>query len=146
MEEALAFTGETGPYVQNALVRARNIFGKLEADGHPVAALLQRARELDLTGFLTGEEGDEVWSLLMLMARSEEVAEQAIRAEDVALVAKHAFAVAQAFHSYYQKPRYSLLRAGNEDLRACRTLVVDAFARQMEVLLGLLGIPVPDRM
>ena len=146
MEEALAFTGETGPYVQNAVVRARNIFGKLEADGHPVAALLQRARELDLTAFLAGEEGDEAWSLLMLMARSEEVAEQAIRAEDVALVAKHAFAVAQAFHSYYQKPRYSLLRAESEDLRACRTLVVDAFVRQMEVLLGLLGIPVPDRM
>jgi len=146
MEEALAFTGETGPYLQNAVVRARNIFGKLEAEGHSVKALLARARELDLAPFLAGEEGDEVWSLLLLMARTEEVAEQAIRAEDVALVAKHAFAVAQAFHSYYQKPRYSLLRAESEDLRACRTLVVDAFVRQMEILLGLLGIPVPDRM
>ena len=34
MEEALAFTGETGPYVQNGVVRARNIFAKLEAEGH----------------------------------------------------------------------------------------------------------------
>ena len=34
MEEALAFTGETGPYLQNAVVRARNIFGKLAAEGH----------------------------------------------------------------------------------------------------------------
>jgi arginyl-tRNA synthetase len=146
MEEALAFTGETGPYVQNAVVRARNIFAKLEAEGHRVADLLARARTLDLGSFLCGEEGDEVWSLLLLMARTEEVAEQAIRAEDVALVAKHAFAVAQAFHSYYQKPRYSLLYAETEDLRACRTLVVDAFVRQMEVLLALLGIPVPERM
>jgi arginyl-tRNA synthetase len=146
MEEALAFTGETGPYVQNAVVRARNIFGKLEAEGHSVPALLQRARSAGLERFLEGEEGDEVWSLLLLMARSEEVAEQAIRAEDVALVAKHAFAVAQAFHSYYQKPRYSLLHAESEELRACRTLVVDAFVRQMQVLLELLGIPVPDRM
>jgi arginyl-tRNA synthetase len=31
MEEALAFTGETGPYVQNGVVRARSIFAKLEA-------------------------------------------------------------------------------------------------------------------
>jgi len=146
MEEALAFTGETGPYVQNAVVRARNIFGKLEAEGHRVADLLARARSLDLSSFLSGEEGDEVWSLLLLMARSEEVAEQAIRAEDVALVAKHAFAVAQAFHSYYQKPKYSVLHAETEDLRACRLLVVDAFVRQMDVLLGLLGIPVPERM
>jgi len=146
MEEALAFTGETGPYVQNAVVRARNIFGKLEAEGHRVADLLARARALDFSSFLSGEEGDEAWALLLLMARSEEVAEQAIRAEDVALVAKHAFAVAQAFHSYYQKPRYSVLHAETADLRASRTFVVDAFVRQMEVLLGLLGIPVPERM
>jgi arginyl-tRNA synthetase len=146
MEEALAFTGETGPYVQNAVVRARNIFAKLEAEGHRVEALLARARALDLGAFLSGEEGDEAWSLLLLMARSDEVVEQAIRAEDVALAAKHAFAVAQAFHSYYQKPKYSVLHAETEDLRACRTLVVDAFVRQVELLLGLLGIPVPERM
>jgi arginyl-tRNA synthetase len=146
MEEALAFTGETGPYVQNAVVRARNILGKLEAEGHPVRGLLDCARALDLSALLAGEEGDEVWSLLLLMSRSEEVAEQAIRAQDVALVAKHAFAVAQAFHSYYQKPRYSVLHAESGNLRAFRTLVVDAFVRQMEVLLDLLGIPIPDRM
>jgi arginyl-tRNA synthetase len=146
MEEALAFTGETGPYVQNAVVRARNILGKLEAEGHRVTDLVARARALDLCAFLSGEEGDEVWSLLLLMARSEEVAEQAIRGEDVALVAKHAFAVAQAFHSYYQKPKYSVLYAETEDIRASRTLVVDTFVRQMESLLGVLGIPVPERM
>ena len=146
MEEALAFTGETGPYVQNAVVRARNIFAKLEAEGHRVEALLDRALSLDLGAFLSGEEGDEAWSLLLLMARTDEVVEQAIRAEDVALAAKHAFAVAQAFHSWYQKPRYSVLHAETEDLRAGRTLVVDAFVRQVEILLGLLGIPVPERM
>jgi len=146
MEEALAFTGETGPYLQNAVVRARNIFGKLEAEGHSVKTLLAWARELDLAPFLAGEEGDEVWSLLLLMARTEEIAEQAIRAEDVALAAKHAFAVAQAFHSYYQKPKYSLVHAESGDRRACRALVVFAFVRQMEALLGLLGIPVPERM
>jgi arginyl-tRNA synthetase len=146
MEEALAFTGETGPYVQNAVVRARNIFPKLEAEGRSVPALLAHARALDLGAFLSGEEGDEAWSLLLLMARTDEVVEQAIRAEDVALAAKHAFAVAQAFHSYYQKPKYSVLHAETEDLRACRVFVVDAFVRQMDLLLGLLGIPVPERM
>jgi arginyl-tRNA synthetase len=146
MEEALAFTGETGPYLQNAVVRARNIFGKLAAEGHDPATLVARARSLDLRTFLTGEEGDLAWSLLLLMARSEEVAEQAIAAEDVALVAKHAFAVAQAFHSYYQKPQHSLLHAASEELRACRALVVDAFVRQMQVLMGVLGIPLPERM
>ncbi len=146
MEEALAFVGETGPYIQNAVVRARNIFAKLEAERHPVAELLARGETLDLGPLLEGEEGDEVWSLLLLMSRSDEVAEQSIRAEDVALLAKHVFSVAQAFHSYYQKPKYSVLYAQTDDQRVFRTLLVSAFVRQMEGLLDLLGIPVPERM
>jgi arginyl-tRNA synthetase len=146
MDEALAFTGETGPYIQNGLVRARNIFAKLEAEGHAVEPLVEAGRGLDLGGLLSGEEGDEVWSLLLLMARSEEVAEQAVKSEEVALLAKHAFAVAQAFHAYYQKPRYSVLYAASDELRAFRALVVDSFVRHMDVLAGLLGIPVPERM
>ena len=146
MDEALAFTGETGPYVQNGVVRARSIFAKMEAEGHSVAGLLERAEGLDLDVLLSGEEGDEVWSLLMLMARSEEVVEQTVRSEEAALLARHAFAVAQAFHSYYQKPRYSVLYAASEDLRAFRVMVVDAFVRQMDGLLAVLGIPVPERM
>jgi arginyl-tRNA synthetase len=146
MEEALAFVGETGPYIQNGIVRARNILAKLEAAGHDVAALRARALNLDLPSLLTGEEGDEVWALLLLIARSPEVGEQAVRADEVSLLAKHTFAVAQAFHSYYQKPQYSVLYADSDDRRAFRVLVVDAFLAQMRVLGGLLGIPVPDRM
>jgi arginyl-tRNA synthetase len=146
MDEALAFVGETGPYIQNSLVRARNIFAKLEAEGHRVDDLLERARSLDLDRLLAGEEGNEVWSLLVLIARSEEVAEQAVRAEEVSLLAKHTFAVAQAFHSYYQKPGYSVLYAQSDELRAFRALVVDCFVRQMTVLTDVLGIPVPERM
>jgi arginyl-tRNA synthetase len=138
--------GETGPYIQNAVVRARNILAKLEAEEHRVADLVARGETLDLGRLLEGEEGDEVWSLLLLMSRSDEVAEQSIRAEDVALLAKHVFSVAQAFHSYYQQPKYSVLYAETDDQRAFRTLLVIAFVRQMEGLLGLLGIPVPERM
>jgi len=146
MDEALAFVGETGPYVQNAVVRARAIFAKLAAEGHDVDALVQRALTLDLDALLSGEEGDEVWSLLMLMARSEEIVEQGVEGEEVSLLAKHAFSVAQAFHSYYQKPKYSVLHAESDERRAFRVLVVDAFVRQMTALLALLGIPIPERM
>jgi arginyl-tRNA synthetase len=146
MEEALAFVGETGPYIQNAVVRARNILAKLEAEGRSLRALREAARAQDLGAFLASEEGGEVWSLLLLMARTDEVAEQAIRGQEVALLAKHTFAVAQAFHSYYQKPAYSVLHAEDERARAWRLQVVDAFLRGMQTLTGLLGIPVPDRM
>jgi arginyl-tRNA synthetase len=132
--------------VQNSIVRARNIFSKLEAAGHDVASLRARATQLDLGAFLSGEEGDEAWALLLLIARSPEAAEQAVRADEVSLVAKHTFSVAQAFHSYYQKPQYSVLYADSEDRRAFRVLLVDAFLAQMKVLVDILGIPIPDRM
>src|SRR4029450_1780201 len=90
MEEALAFTGETGPYIQNGVVRAGNIFAKLAADGHAREALVAQGRALDLGALLSGEEGDEVWALLVLMARSEEVVEQTVTSQQVALRAKHA--------------------------------------------------------
>jgi arginyl-tRNA synthetase len=146
MDEALAFTGETGPYIQNGVVRARNILAKLAAEGHDPAAQLERSRGLDLAQLLAGEEGDEVWELLLLMARSEEAAEQAVRSQELAALAKHAFAVAQAFHAYYQKPAYSVVYADSDDRRAFRTLVVDCFLKQMQTLTELLGIPVPERM
>jgi arginyl-tRNA synthetase len=146
MEEALAFTGETGPYVQNGVVRARSILGKLEAQGHARDALGQAGAALDLGAALAGEEGDEVWSLLVLMARSEEIVEQTVQSQEVALLAKHVFTVAQAFHSYYQNAKYSVLRAESDERRAFRALVVDLFLRQMAELTDLLGIPVPERM
>jgi arginyl-tRNA synthetase len=146
MEEALAFVGETGPYIQNSIVRARNILAKLESGGHDLAGLRKRGAELDHSSLLAGAEGDEVWGLLLLIARSPEIAEQAVRADEVSLLAKHTFVVAQSFHSYYQKAQHSVLHAGSEDLRAFRTLVVDAFLAQMQSLAGLLAIPIPDRM
>ena len=44
MDEALAFTGETGPYIQNGVVRARNIFAKLSGRGAQPGRRSSRAR------------------------------------------------------------------------------------------------------
>jgi arginyl-tRNA synthetase len=146
LEEALAFVGETGPYVQNAVVRARSIFKKMAEAGHDVTALVQKAEALDLDAALDGEEGDEIWSLLLLMARTDELVAQAVDGEEVSLPARHAFAVAQSYHSYFQKPKYSVLHAESDERRALRVFVVDTFVRQMTSLLHLLGIPIPERM
>jgi arginyl-tRNA synthetase len=146
MEEALAFVGETGPYIQNSVVRARSIFKKMAEAGFDVADLVRRGAQLDLDAALADEEGDEVWGLLTLMARTDEMLEQAIAGEEPAVAARHAFSVAQAYHSYVQKAKYSVLHAESDDKRAFRVFVVDAFVRQMTVLLDLLGIPVPERM
>lgn len=147
MAEALAFTGETGPYIQNSVVRARSILTKLGAEGHDVAALLARAQSGSLLpDWLATPEGTAAWELFLAMARSEEIVEAACRSEEPSLMTRHVFQVAQAFHGYYQNPAHSVLRAENDDLRAVRVLVVDLFVRHVSSLASLLGIPIPERM
>ena len=147
MEEALAFTGETGPYIQNSVVRARSILTKVASEGHDVDAL--RTRALDptlLTSWLDTEEGASAWSLFLALARTDEAIETAVRTEEPSVMTRHAFQVAQAFHGYYQNPAHTVVRAETEDLRAVRVLVVDLFVRHTLHIALLLGIPIPDRM
>ena len=147
MEEALAFTGETGPYIQNSVVRARSILAKVSGEGHDLNALLKRALDRDLlSGWLATEEGSSAWSLFLAMARTDEAIETAVRTEEPSVMTRHAFQIAQAFHGYYQNPAHTVLRAETEDLRAVRVLVVDLFVRHTTDIARLLGIPIPDRM
>ncbi len=147
MEEALAFTGETGPYIQNSVVRARSILARLAAEGHDLQALLKRALDKDLlSSWLATEEGSSAWSLFLAMARTDEAIETAVRTEEPSVMTRHAFQIAQAFHGYYQNPAHTVLRAETEDLRAVRVLVVDLFVRHTTDVAGLLGIPIPERM
>ena len=146
MDEALAFTGETGPYIQNGVVRARNIFAKLEAEGHRVAGSAGRAGALDLAP--SGRRG----------GRRGLVAADADGAHATKWRSRRC--APRRWRSWPNTPSpwprpstpttrsraYSVLHAESDDLRAFRMLVVDAFVRQMEALTACSGIPVPERM
>ena len=147
MEEALAFTGETGPYIQNSVERARSILARVAGEGHDVPALLKRALDPTLLStWLTTAEGASAWSLFLAMARTDEAIETAVRTEEPSVMTRQAFQIAQAFHGYYQNPAHSVLRAESEDLRAVRVLVVDHFTPHTTAVARLLGIPIPERM
>ena len=145
-KEALAFEGETGPYLQYSVVRARNIFRKFQ-ESHPDFNP-QRLGELvsgnQLKMFLAGKDGDAFWELILLAAQLEMVADQAIAAAEPAVVAKYAFRLAQAFNNFYH--RYRILSeadpARQNFLLYLVHLVNDSLARTLE----LLGIEVPERM
>ena len=74
LDEALSFEGESGPYIQYAVVRANNIFQKLQQrDGVDERALLQTLADIP-AGELTGEHGDhELWALVLEASRLDEV-------------------------------------------------------------------------
>ena len=93
-KEALSFEGETGPYVQYAVVRARNIFRK--AGTTPEAALA----EVNVGDYLEGEGATGLWELWIMASRLSLLLEQCIAAAEPAYLARHAFQLAQLVQQF----------------------------------------------
>jgi arginyl-tRNA synthetase len=148
-EEVLAFEGETGPYVQYAVVRASNIFAKLrERQGYRLADLAESLRRADY-GYL--EEADDAaaggtdhWELVLEITRLGQVVSGARATLELSALAKHLFNLAQLFNGWYHK--YRVLDEPDEGVRHLRILITHLFRRQMIRGLDLMGIGVPARM
>ncbi len=141
-QEALRFEGETGPYVQYAVVRARNIFRKLEAEGGSYDAATVTPEVL--ARFLAPPDGDTIWQMLYLASQWEAFAEQAIVTTEPATVAKYTFQLAQAFNDFYHK--YRILTEQDTERKAFLLWVVATIDRQLSRTLDLLGIEIPHLM
>src|SRR5205814_9965283 len=105
--EALSFEGETGPYCQYAAVRANSIFRKLDADAQQLAleSVNNDGNKTGLTEVLQDEAGTEIWSLILLAERFDEVIAQAANSAEPANLAKYTFALARAFNLFYHRHR-----------------------------------------
>ena len=136
-KDALSFEGETGPYVQYAIVRASNIFRKA---GTTEEAALAAIADLDLSA-LQGEDGGSLWETWLLASKLTLLIEQAIVTAEPAYLAKYAFQLAQQFNNFYH--RHHVL---NETDPTRRTLLLATAAvarREMVRALGYLGIEAP---
>jgi arginyl-tRNA synthetase len=144
LEAALAFEGETGPYLQYSVVRARNILAKVaERHGEAEVAAENLAGAADLDA-LDEPTRAEHWSLALLLSRVQPVVRQAIETLELATVAKHAYVTAQAFNSFYH--RYRVAQETDPRVRRTRVALVALYRARMTELLGLMGIEAPDRM
>jgi arginyl-tRNA synthetase len=145
IDEALNFEGESGPYLQYAVVRANNIFQKLrDREGVSEQAMLAGLPETP-AGELNGEGGaQDLWNLVLEAARLDEIVEQAVRTLELSVLAKYALGAAQTFNAFYH--RYPILNEERQDLRRWRAAGVAYFRAQMTRALDLVGIPVPPRM
>jgi arginyl-tRNA synthetase len=141
-KEALSFDGETGPYVQYAVVRANNIFRKLakaEPDG------LQDTGEIDVDGlrrFFAG--ADDIWEMVYQAARLPEVVRQVAQSLELSQLGKYAFYLAQKFNLFYHK--YHILSEPDPMRKRHLLLAVDFVRRQLQEALRLLGCDVPPIM
>jgi arginyl-tRNA synthetase len=142
--EALSFDGETGPYLQYALVRANNIFRKLGRASDQIRADLSALSAADFEQFFAGEAGDELWELIVMAGRLEEVVAVAAANFEPTHVAKYAFQLARQFNLFYHHHHIlSEERAGRQRLLL---LAADLVRRRLERVLALLGIETPERM
>ncbi len=145
LDEALSFEGESGPYIQYSVVRANNIFQKLEQrDGLDERALVASLPSVPPRE-LTGENGDhELWSLVLEASRLDEIVEQVVRSLEFSVLAKYAFSLAQAFNAFYH--RAPILNEERDEVRRWRAGAIIYLRRQLTRALDLMGVSVPPRM
>jgi arginyl-tRNA synthetase len=130
-DRMLALTGNTGPYLQYATARIRSIFRKAGIDPGTMSAALrldqdaERALALTLLGFGTA------------IGKAAEGAEPHV-------LAAFLFDVASAFTTFYEQ--CPVLAAPTPELRDSRLALSALTLRVLVAGLGLLGIPVPERM
>ena len=146
IDEALSFEGESGPYLQYAVVRANNIFNKLrEREGLDEADVVAKLESIP-TEVLAGdnEEALDLWGLVLEAARLDDIVEQAIRTLELSVLAKYAFGLAQSFNAFYH--RYSILNEERADARLWRAAAVAFYRSQLTKALELMGATVPAKM
>jgi arginyl-tRNA synthetase len=131
MEEALNFDGHTGPYIQNAHVRASSILRK--AGGLPPAPA-----RFDYT--LSNHE----ISLIDLISRFPKVVQQAADEYRPLVMANYAYDLANNFHSFYHA--VPVIQAESDAIRDARLYLVAATRQTLANALRLLDIAAPDVM
>jgi arginyl-tRNA synthetase len=142
LDEALAFEGDTGPYLQYAAVRAANIFRKLEEiglKGHLDAA------EIDGLGALPASALDDgLWDVVRTCSRTLDTLEKVAESLEVSLLVRHALAVAAGFHHLYHT--HPIAQEKDETTRRARRAALQVVSVHLADVLGVLGVPVPGRM
>jgi arginyl-tRNA synthetase len=142
IDEALSFEGESGPYLQYGVVRANNIFQKLqERLGLDEAEMLAPLPSLPPDAV---NEDHELWGLVLEASRLDDVVEQVVRTLEFAVLAKYAFGLAQLFNSFYHHA--SILNEERDDVRRWRAAAVAYYRQQLTRALDLMGVAVPSRM
>jgi arginyl-tRNA synthetase len=152
-KDALSFEGETGPYCQYAVVRARGIWRK-GAERSPDLAdddnVAEAARIYEMAAgkgakrFLTSSENNDLWELLLTAGSLDYAVGAAIATQEPAFMAKYAFQLSQAFNNFYHK--HHILSEADEQKRAFLLRLTELVEGQLVRALGLLGIEAPEKM
>ncbi len=145
IDEALSFEGESGPYLQYAVVRANNIFQKLrDRDALSEADVVAALPSLAPHALVDDDGADRLWSLVLEAARLDEVVEQVVRTLEFVALAKYAFGLAQGFNAVYHA--LPIMSEERTEVRLWRAAALGYVRHQITAALSTMGIDVPTRM
>lgn len=130
LERFISFEGKTGPYLLYAAVRIKSLGRRAEAEGVEAGRIVielpaERALVLALDGF-------------------DEALRTAYDRRMPHHLCDHAYALATAFSGFYADA--PILMESDPVKRASRLTLALATLRQLELVLGLIGIATPERM
>jgi len=143
-KDALSFEGETGPYVQYAIVRAANILRKANTTEAEALKAFEAIPAEALSAMLTSEEGSSLWETWLLASKLTLVIEQCLATSEPAFLAKYAFQLAQQFNNFYH--RHHVLHETDPARKAFLLATAVVALREMTRALGYLGIEAPPVM
>ena len=138
MDVALSFEGRTGPYIQNAHVRAASILKKFKVEGLKVED--KNLKPATFNFELTPHEVE----LIELLSRFPNVVEDAANQYRPMIMATYAYDLASAFHSFYHA--VPVLKSETDAIRDARLRLVAAAKQVLVNSLRLLAIKAPEVM
>ena len=140
--EALSFEGETGPYVQYAVVRAANILKKFADRGEKLPVFEQVLNRDVFASSL--QQSEDLWQLVLLASKAGSAVERAISSGEPAHVAKYGFQLAQGFNNFYHE--HNVIAEENAERRALLLWLTSYVRGQLLKTLAVLGIQQPAYM
>lgn len=131
LERFMAFEGKTGPYLLYASVRIRSVLKKANASQADKSSPIQ---------ITAPEERD----LILCLLNAGEVVRSTYEKRMPHILCEHAFVLAQAFSKFYAACRVS--DEADPAIRSSRIALLHQTGVQLDLVLDLLGIDVPERM
>lgn len=129
IERFLSFEGRTGPYLLYATVRVKSLLAKNHQPSSDAAIFVAARAERDL---------------VLALAAFSDAMRHAYEKRMPHLLCDHAWRVAQGFSKFYAACRIN--DEPDTAIQESRLRLAETTGRQLEMILDLLGIDVPERM
>jgi len=150
-KDALAFEGDTGPYLQYTMVRINSILRKLK---EREAAQEDQSLDFDEAAYRVNAQLDSsvldkkeygiMYEILLELSLLENHVQNAIDNHELSGITNYAYSLCQKFNHFYHL--FPIISEKNPQLKQLRLQLVLLAKAQLQKLFSIIGIPTPEKM